>query len=105
VIAVPLIIVAMVGAFLYARYLLRKGLREVVKIFRQAHALGPESARTGEELGLDAPGTISIRSFWDSTPAAFSVLLRSGVVRVTDDGKFFLSEEALDASDQQRRIT
>ncbi len=95
----------MVGAFSYARYLLRKGLKDIVKIFRQAGALTAVSARTGQELDLDAPGTFSLRSFWDARPAAFGVLLRSGVVQVTDDGRFFLSEKALAESDEQHRIS
>ena len=95
----------MVGAFSYARYLLRKGLKEIVNVFRRAQALTPDSAKTGQELDLDPPGTFSLRSFWDAKPAAFGVLLRSGVIQVTDDGRFFLSEKALAASDEQRKIS
>jgi hypothetical protein len=104
-IGAPLIILAMVGAFLYARFLLRKALKDLVKIFRDHQALSPASARTGMELGIDPPGTFSIRSFWDQKPAALTILLRSGVIQVTEEGLFFLSEETLDKADEGRTIS
>lgn len=74
----------------------RRAVHQVVRIFRKQNALSPENARTADELRL-IPLSLGQRIFKarDYKPRALDSLISSNIVQQTEDGKLFLSEEAL----------
>lgn len=95
-----LMIIALVGlGYLLLRFLMNRALRQVIKAFRGKGALDPENAKTGHELGLKSTSetklTDGIFKPRDYKPYVFDSLLQAEIIRVTEDGKYYLSEEAL----------
>jgi len=77
-------------------YMSRRAARQVVDIFRQHRALGAENAKTQTELGLDPPGLHKqLISFRDYKPRALKALISARVIKSTEEGKLYLSEEKL----------
>ncbi len=95
IILVLILILMMALAFFGSRYLMKRALFRVIKMFREAGALDPASARTQEELGFRIRGILEFRGLRDYKPAALQLLIRNDIVRVTEDGRLYLSEERL----------
>jgi hypothetical protein len=90
-------------SFTISRYLLKRAMLTIVKIFRDHRALDDESARTRIELGLVSQGVFPF-TLLDYKPTAFQVLLRSGIIRISQDAKrFFLSEQLLSQTDLEKK--
>ena len=93
------LVIFFIAAFLTQQWLLKRSLIEVVTIFQEKGATTPETARTLEELDLQPPGFLK-------RPAAFrnykhrivETLLTTGIVIVTEDQKYYLSESELTKS-------
>lgn len=68
----------------------------MITIFKKNQALGFDSARTIDELGL-RPASLSQRlvSMRDYKPWALEALVKSEVVRVTEDDRLYLDEKKL----------
>jgi hypothetical protein len=82
--------------FAIPRWLMRRAARQVIKIFRAQNATENKNARTIDELGLRPPGMMErMMRRRDYKPQALNALMQVGVVKVTDDGKLYLSEEKL----------
>jgi hypothetical protein len=83
--------------FAIPRWLMRRAARQVIKIFRAQNATENKNARTIDELGLRPPGMMErMMRRRDYKPQALNALMQVGVVKVTEDGKLYLSEEKLD---------
>ena len=98
-IAIIIIVLLVVLAFLTWRFLFQKAVRNVVKIFRLSGAVSAKKAKTLTELGL-APKPILQRVFRprDYKPQALRLLDQEGCIKLADEGKVWLSEEALQRS-------
>jgi hypothetical protein len=91
-----LIILALGGTFWLRNFLTQRGVLKVVKIFYQHNALGMNGAKTPRELGLQRPDLVQrLMKPRDYKQTALQLLLKEGVVSVTD-GKIYLVEEKLD---------
>ncbi len=105
---VLLIIACLIIAFgggLYIRTLLtRRGVFRVIEIFYEHDALGIYGAKTLNELGLERPDFLQrMTRLRDYRQTALQVLIREGVVNVTEDGRVYLIEEKLDQNLRRQR--
>ena len=84
--------------------MMKKAMITVIKTFRDKNALNPENARTEEELGFRTRQFLNIAIIRDYKPIVFQFLMRKDIIRLTEEGKFYLSEEALFQSGLNRLI-
>ena len=86
------------GGGLYIRTLLtRRAVFRVIEIFYEHDALGIYGAKTLNELGLERPDFLQrMTRPRDYRQTALQVLIREGVVNVTEDGRVYMIEEKLD---------
>jgi hypothetical protein len=85
--------------FVIPGWRLQRAIRQVIKIFRKHNATDVKNAKTDNELGLRPLGILE--RMWrlrDYKPYALTVMMKAGVVRQTEDGRLYLSEEKLSAS-------
>lgn len=98
-----LLFAALIGlGLLLLRLMMDRAIKAVIKTFREKGALDAENAKSGSELGLKAisetrmiDGIFKTR---DYKPYVFDSLLQVEIIRVTEDGRYYLSEQALQAS-------
>ena len=97
VLAVALLIgLLIVGVIYVPRLLLRKATRNVVSLFRRRGATSPASATTLEQLGLvEKRGLEKVGRLRDYRPYALRLLTQANVIRATEEGTLYLSEETL----------
>ncbi len=80
-------------------YRIRRAFGAVIKIFQVHHAVDTASAKTMSELGLKPQNffdrVVSLRDF---RPNALQALIEARIVRVTEDERFYLSEQDLVSS-------
>jgi hypothetical protein len=82
--------------FFIPGWLLRRAVRQVIKIFRWHNATDATNAKSNNELGLrPRPFLNRLMRTRDYKPYALTVMIRAGVVQLTDEGKLYLSEERL----------
>ena len=85
--------------FVYPQWRLRRAIPKVVPIFRRSNAVDIKNAKTLDELGLKLPSMMhTIFGRRDYKRYALQALIRAEIIQVTEDGKFYLSEENLLAS-------
>ena len=92
-------IVFLVVMFVLPQMLIRRAIPSVLKILMEHNATSPKSAKAVDELGL-ADQTLAQR-LWkprDYKPRALQLLLSSNIVQMTDEGKLYISEENLNAT-------
>jgi hypothetical protein len=96
---VLLIGAALVTMVSLSRHLYRKALRDLVSLFRELGATSSVRAAAPDELGLTR-GSPFDRMFRlrDYRPQALRVLGQANIVRATEEGKLYLSEEELERS-------
>jgi hypothetical protein len=95
-----------VALFFIPRWLIRRAARQVIKIFRAHNATESKSARTIDELGLRPPGMLErMMRRRDYKPQALDALRQIGVVKVTEDGKLYLSEERLSELGLEKKVS
>lgn len=93
---VAIIIIAVLGLFVIPRFLMKRALKKVIRIFREHNATNIRNAKTLDELGLKP------RSFMegmfrtrDYKPFALDLLRKGEIVQMTEDGKLYLLEDKL----------
>lgn len=105
--AIILIILAMllllVIAFVASNFLMKRAIRDVLKMFRTGQATSPETAKFQDELGFKRRSLIQFNALRDYKPTALQLLLRHNVIQTTDDGRVYLSEETLSTTNIERR--
>jgi len=105
VIVVLIIIVCLLILFLVPNIMLRRAFAQVIGIFLKNNITHERAARTAEELKLNKKSYfISQMTTRDYKPAALNALIENGIVISTDDGKLYLSEQALSNSPLSKRI-
>lgn len=83
-------------AFFISARLTKRALFKVLNIFRDENAIGYERARTIDELGLTPPNILErIGRPRDYRQNALKILIKSEVVRLTEDGRLFIPEEKM----------
>ena len=105
---VLLIIILLAIAFgggLYIRtFLTKKAIFRVVEIFYEKGALGVYGATTLKELGLESPDFLQrMTRPRDYRQTALQVLIREGVVNMTEDGRAYMIEEKLDQKFRRKK--
>ncbi len=99
-----LLIVAFGGALYIRTLLTRRAVFRVVEIFYEHDALGIYGAKTLNELGLERPDFFQrMTRPRDYRQTALQVLIREGVVHVTEDGRVYMMEEKLDQKLRRKR--
>jgi hypothetical protein len=95
---------AILGFWLLPRIRIRRAVNQVVAIFERNNALDVRSAKTIDELGLRPPtflqGMMRIRDF---KPYAVQILMKADIIRQTDSGRLYLSQDRLAAINIDRR--
>ena len=82
--------------FVIPRWLLRRAVRQVIRIFREYNATDSKNAKTIDELGLRPPSVMErMMRRRDYKPHALNALMQAGIIQATEDGKLYLSEEKL----------
>jgi len=70
---------------------------KVIEIFRQHNALGIRDAKTLQELGLERPNFAQrIVRGRDFKQYALQILIKRGIICVTEDGRLYMVENKLD---------
>jgi hypothetical protein len=81
--------------FLSAR-MTKRAIGRVIEIFQKQNALGAQRAKTVDELGLTPPTlTARFTRMRDYRQNALSILIKTGIIQTTEEGKLFLPEEKL----------
>jgi hypothetical protein len=82
--------------FVISKYLIRRAVFQVVDRFKMNHSLCSENPKTADELGLGPPSLYDrLTKPRDYKPYALELLIRTGVIRVTDEGKLCLPENKM----------
>lgn len=89
-------IILLLGLVFIPQLLIGRAVPHVIRIFRQKNAVGVKNARFIDELGLKPQGFFDkMLKPRDYKPMAMQLLVKVNVIRVTDDGKLYLSEPDL----------
>ena len=83
------------SAFLLSRFLLKRAIRQIIRKLRQYNALDASKAMFADDIGIKKPSIIAFRGLRDYKPMAMDIMIRANIIRVTDDGRIYLSEETL----------
>ena len=75
----------------------RRAIVKVIEIFRQQNALRINDAKTVEEFGLEKPDFVQrVMRGRDFKQYALQILIKRGVICVTEDGRLYMVEDKLD---------
>jgi hypothetical protein len=80
---------------LLLRWRVTRAQRQVAEAFQHQGALSPKSAKTLEELGVGRRQMIGMRNF---QAMALRAMVSAGIVVPVEGGRFYFSEEALQAA-------
>jgi len=96
---IVIIIIAVLGLFVIPRFMMKRALSTVIRIFRQHYALDTKSAKTLQEMGLAPRGFMDgMFRGRDYKPHALNLLQKGDIVMMTEDGRLYLSEDKLNES-------
>ena len=74
--------------------MMKRSIPKVIQAFRQSNAVGAKNARTLEEVGLQPKGLLQTAGrLRDYKPRALQFLIGINVIQLTEEGKFYISEE------------
>jgi hypothetical protein len=103
-ILILIVVLMLVLAFFLSTYLMKRALRAVLKMFRDNHALTPETAQFAQDMGMKKKGLLSFGGLRDYRPSVLQFMMKQDIVQATQEGKLFLSEEALGRSGMEAKI-
>jgi len=97
---VLILVLLAIGALLVILFVpmwrMKRNVPPVLRVFREHNATSAGNAKTLDELGLRLPRMLDgILSRRDYKRYALKGLIETGIIEMTEDGKFFLSEERL----------
>ena len=99
IIIVLIVILALLALFVIPQWRLRRATRQVIRIFKEHNAFDVKNAKTLDELGLRPRGRLEgMLRTRDYKPYALDALWKAEIVKMTEDGKLYLSEDRLLAS-------
>ena len=93
-----ILIIAVAGLVLFVLpwWRIKRAVPQIVRIFREQNAIGIKNAKAPEELGVSLPGMMEgVLTRRDYKRYALKALIKAEVIQMTEDGKFYLSEEKL----------
>ena len=91
--------------FILPRFMLKRAMSQVIRVFRGHRSLSKENAKTVEELGLKPHGFMErFMKPRDYKPYAIQILTRQGILCQIEDGKLYLSEEKLNEVLGQKKL-
>ena len=95
-ITILIIVFLLLLSLILPMFLQKRAVKAVLKIFQGKNALETDSALTRDELGLK-PQTFMGRmlKMRDYKPDALNFLVSTRIVKETDDGRLYFSEEQL----------
>jgi hypothetical protein len=83
----------LLGIFVLPAFRLKRAILQVIRIFRRHASFCFSNPKTIDELGLaPRPMWESLFRLRDFKPYAIQVLLRGGVIHLSDDGKMCMQE-------------
>ena len=86
-----------ISLFILPRFMLKRAMSQVIRIFRAHRSMSKENAKTVQELGLQPHSFMErFMKTRDYKPYAVQLLARQGILCQTEDGRWYLSEEKLD---------
>jgi hypothetical protein len=94
VLVILVVLLFLAIAFAGSNYMMRRAIKNVIKMLRDADALSLGTARTTEELGFKK-SIFQLKLWRDYKPAAIQLLMTANIILYTEDGKLYLSEENL----------
>lgn len=93
---VVLIILFIIVAIVLPQWMLIRTAPKVIRIFREHNAVGPKSARTIAELGLQSKGMLEkMFRMRDYKPRTLQFLMKIAIIEMDEEGKVYLDEEKL----------
>jgi hypothetical protein len=104
VILVLIMLLLLVIAYFGSTLLMKRAVRQILKMFRDHNALSSETAQFAQDMGLKKKGMLSFGGLRDYKPAALQFMMKYEIVLATEEGKLFLSEEALGRSGIETKI-
>jgi hypothetical protein len=84
--------------------MIKRSIKEIVKIFRTNQAFDINSAKTAQELGITSRPLFQRFIFYnnlstqDWKPGVLALLIQDGVIQTTPDNRLYLSESRLQSS-------
>jgi flagellar basal body-associated protein FliL len=94
-----LLVLFFVAIFAIPQWMLKRAMRQVIRILREHNATNTENAKTLEELGFKPRGiTQNMLRGRDYKPYAVDVMVKAQIIQVTEDARLYLSEERLSTS-------
>jgi hypothetical protein len=104
-IVVLLIIVGIAAMFFVPQLFIIRAVGQVIRIFRKQSALNPNSAKTADELKIRQKSFIQKQmTFRDYKLTALGILMNANIILPTENGKLYLSEQALANSSFGKRF-
>jgi hypothetical protein len=105
IILMILVLVLLLVLAIYGQtVMMKRALKQVLKTLRMHEALSAEKAKFVNEMGLQKKGILQLKAFRDYKPTAIQFLIKQEIIVVTEEGKIYLSEEALLNSGIEARI-
>ena len=103
ILIVVIVVLALLALFIIPQWRLRRATRQVIQIFKEHNAMDVKNAKTIDELGLRPRGRLEgMLRTRDYKPHALSSLLTAEIVKTTEDGRLYLSEDRLIGSGLDR---
>ena len=90
-----ILIIGALLAFIYLpAFFMKRAIAQVREIFYRHGAIGAESAKSVNELGLTPPGLVErLTRSRDYKPQALQYLKQAGEVLMTEDGRLYMVKE------------
>jgi len=93
---IAMAIILLLGLVFVPQLLIGRAVPHVIRIFRQKNAVGIKNAKFVDELGLKPQGFFDkMLKPRDYKPLAMQLLMKVNVIRMTEDGKLYLSDPDL----------
>ena len=105
IVIIVMVVVAILAMIVVPQWRLKRTIPKVVSAFRGANATSEKNAKTLEELGLKPRGMMEgMFRGRDYRQYAVTALMRAEIVKTTEEGKLYLSEERLYESGLDRKL-
>jgi hypothetical protein len=105
IIIILVAILAILLSFVLSRMLLNRAMLQIIRKLRENNAVDAAKAIFAEDAGIKRRGVIAFRALRDYKPMALDILVRTNIIRVTDDGRIYLSEETLAQTKLEQKKT
>jgi hypothetical protein len=99
-----LMIILIVSAFLGTNILMKRATRHIIRALRYYEAFSAASAIPPEDAGIKQKSFFQLGLLRDYKPTAFQFLVKNNIVRLSEDGKLYLSEETVTQSGIEAKI-